>query len=102
MILGILLGIVLGRQPACVASRLFNQLIRRGQGRRALRLPEISDKGCQLDGTADLRSALQATDSYRVAIISLVAFFVIGFVALLAIPMRRAIEAVGNVPPPVL
>ena len=37
-----------------------------------------------------------------VAIISLVVFFVIGFFALLAIPMRRAIIAAGNQPPRVL
>ncbi|MDT5023862.1 MAG: hypothetical protein QOE61_288, partial [Micromonosporaceae bacterium] len=36
------------------------------------------------------------------AIVSLISFFVIGFVALLAIPMRRAIVAAGNVPPQVI
>jgi UMF1 family MFS transporter len=34
-----------------------------------------------------------------VAIVSLLVFFIIGFVALLAVPMRRAIEAAGNPAP---
>ena len=41
----------------------------------------------------------QLTDSYRVGIVSLVFFFVVGFFLLLAVPIRRAIVAAGNTPP---
>jgi UMF1 family MFS transporter len=44
----------------------------------------------------------QVTHTYRVAISSLLAFFIIGFLALLAVPMRRAIIAAGNTPPRLL
>jgi UMF1 family MFS transporter len=40
--------------------------------------------------------AYQLTGSYRVAIISLLVFFAIGFLLLSRVPVRRAIEAVGN------
>jgi hypothetical protein len=41
----------------------------------------------------------QLTGSYRSALVSLVLFFVLGFIALAAVPVRRAIEASGNVAP---
>ena len=41
----------------------------------------------------------QLTHSYRVGLVSLLFFFVVGFVLLLAVPMRRAIVAAGNTPP---
>ena len=44
----------------------------------------------------------QLTHSYRVAIVSLLVFFVVGFVALAAVPVRRAIVAAGNTPPRVV
>ncbi|WP_374939866.1 hypothetical protein [Streptomyces sp. INR7] len=36
------------------------------------------------------------TGSYRDAIISLVAFFALGFLLLARVPVRRAVEAAGN------
>jgi UMF1 family MFS transporter len=101
MLLGVLLGIVLGGSQALSRS-LFSQLIPKGKEGEYFGFYEISDKGTSWMGPLIFGLSLQATDSYQVAIISLVAFFVIGFVALLAIPMRRAILAVGNVPPRVL
>ena len=44
----------------------------------------------------------QTTGSYRTAVVSLLTFVVIGFVMLAAVPMRRAILAVGDTPPRVL
>ncbi len=41
----------------------------------------------------------QLTGSYRLAIISLVVFFVAGFVLLARLPMRRAVVEAGNTPP---
>ena len=46
-----------------------------------------------------LSTPYQVTGSYRLAIVSLVVFFVAGFVALAALPIRRAVVAAGNTLP---
>ncbi|HEV2088271.1 MAG TPA: MFS transporter [Cryptosporangiaceae bacterium] len=99
--LGGLIGIVLGGSQALSRS-LFSQLIPRGKEAEYFGFYEISDKGTSWLGPLLFALAYQLTGSYRVAIISLVAFFAIGFLGLLAVPMRRAIEQAGNVPPRVL
>jgi UMF1 family MFS transporter len=101
MLLGVFLGIVLGGSQALSRS-LFSQLIPKGKEGEYFGLYEISDKGTSWLGPLLFGITYQATQNYRVAIISLVVFFVIGFFALLAIPMRRAIIAAGNEPPRVL
>ncbi|NJC83009.1 MFS transporter [Planosporangium mesophilum] len=99
--LGMLLGIVLGGTQALSRS-LFSQLIPHGEEAEYFGIYEISDKGTSWLGPLLFGLAYQFTGSYRVAIISLVGFFVVGFVALAAVPMRRAIVAAGNTPPRVL
>jgi MFS transporter, UMF1 family len=101
MALGLLLGIVLGGSQALSRS-LFSQLIPKGKEGEYFGLYEISDKGTSWLGPLLFGVTYQATGRYDIAIISLISFFVIGFVALAAIPMRRAIVAAGNVPPRVL
>jgi len=96
--LGAAIGIVLGGSQALSRS-LFSQLIPHGKEGEYFGLYEISDKGTSWLGPLIFGLAYDATRSYRVAIISLLVFFIVGFVALLAVPMRRAIEAAGNVPP---
>ncbi len=99
--LGALLGIVLGGSQALSRS-LFSQLIPPGREAEYFGIYEISDKGTSWLGPLLFGLAYQATGSYRVAIVSLIAFFVIGFVALAAVPIRRAIVEAGNTPPRVL
>lgn len=99
--LGGAIGIVLGGSQALSRS-LFSQLIPAGREGEYFGLYEISDKGTSWLGPLLFGAALATTDSYRVAIVSLVVFFVVGFVLLLAVPIRRAIVAVGNTPPHVL
>jgi UMF1 family MFS transporter len=99
--LGGLIGLVLGGSQALSRS-LFSQLIPVGKEAEYFGLYEISDKGTSWLGPLLFGLAYQATGSYRVAIISLVAFFVIGFVALAAVPIRRAITEAGNTPPTVV
>src|SRR5262245_18822664 len=101
LILGVALGIVLGGSQALSRS-LFSQLIPKGKEGEYFGFYEISDKGTSWMGPLVFGLTFQATGSYQTAIISLVIFFVIGFFALLAIPMRRAIVAAGNEPPRVL
>jgi UMF1 family MFS transporter len=95
------IGIVLGGSQALSRS-LFSQLIPQGKEGEYFGLYEISDKGTSWLGPLLFGLAYGATESYRVAIISLLAFFVIGFVLLLAVPIRAAIVAAGNTPPRVL
>jgi UMF1 family MFS transporter len=101
ILLGALLGIVLGGSQALSRS-LFSQLIPKGKEAEYFGIYEISDKGTSWLGPLLFGLAYQQTGSYRVAIISLIAFFVIGFVALAAVPIRRAVVAAGNTPPRVL
>ena len=95
------IGIVLGGSQALSRS-LFSQLIPPGREGEYFGLYEISDKGTSWLGPLLFGAAYDLTRSYRVAIISLLAFFVVGFVLLAAVPMRRAVLAAGNTPPHVL
>ncbi|MDW5325829.1 MFS transporter [Plantactinospora sp. KLBMP9567] len=98
VLLGGGIGIVLGGSQALSRS-LFSQLIPKGKEAEYFGLYEISDKGTSWLGPLLFGLAYGMTESYRVAIISLLAFFVIGFVLLAAVPIRRAIVAAGNTPP---
>jgi UMF1 family MFS transporter len=96
--LGGAIGVVLGGSQALSRS-LFSQLVPAGKEGEYFGLYEISDKGTSWFGPLLFGLTFDATGSYRYAIISLVAFFVVGFVLLLLVPMRRAIVAAGNIPP---
>lgn len=99
--LGALIGVVLGGSQALSRS-LFSQLIPVGKEAEYFGFYEISDRGTSWLGPLLFGLAFQVTGSYRVAIISLLVFFVVGFVLLALVPIRRAIVAVGNTPPRVL
>jgi UMF1 family MFS transporter len=101
MLLGALIGIVLGGSQALSRS-LFSQLIPKGSEAEYFGLYEISSDGTSWLGPLLFGLSYQATHNYRVAIISLLVFFVVGFVLLLSVPMRRAIVAAGNVPPKII
>ena len=96
--LGASIGFVLGGSQALSRS-LFSQLIPRGREGEYFGLYEISDKGTSWMGPLLFGLAYDLTDSYRVAITSLILFFVVGVIMLSMVPMRRAITAVGNTPP---
>jgi UMF1 family MFS transporter len=98
VLLGCLIGIVLGGSQALSRS-LFSQLIPPGQEAEYFSLYEISSDGTSWLGPLLFGLAYQLTHTYRVAIISLLVFFVVGFLGLLAVPMRRAIAAAGNPEP---
>ncbi|MGY0233643.1 MFS transporter [Longispora urticae] len=101
MLLGAALGLVLGGSQALSRS-LFSQLIPRGKEGEYFGFYALADKGMSWLGPLVFGLTYQATHSYRAGIVMLLAFFVVGFFALLAVPMRRAIVASGNVPPRVL
>jgi UMF1 family MFS transporter len=101
VVLGGGIGIVLGGSQALSRS-LFSQLIPAGKEAEYFGLYEISDRGTSWLGPLLFGLTFQLTHSYRIAIISLLVFFVVGFVALAAVPVRRAIVAAGNTPPQVV
>jgi UMF1 family MFS transporter len=94
------IGLVLGGSQALSRS-LFSHLIPAGREAEYFSLYKISDRGTSWMGPLVFGLAYQLTGSYRAAIISLLVFFAIGFLLLLRVPVRRAIDAVGN-PAPVI
>ncbi|WP_431949086.1 MFS transporter [Actinacidiphila sp. bgisy167] len=89
------IGMVLGGSQALSRS-LFSHLIPRGKEAEYYSVYEISDRGTSWLGPLLFGLTYQLTGSYRYAIVSLVVFFVIGFVLLARVPMRRAVAAAGN------
>jgi UMF1 family MFS transporter len=98
ILLGVLIGIVLGGSQALSRS-LFSQLIPPGKEAEYFGLYEISSDGTSWLGPLLFGLTYQVTHTYRVAIISLLVFFVAGFLMLLAVPVRRAVTEAGNLPP---
>lgn len=95
------IGLVLGGTNALSRS-LFSQMVPPGREAQYFSLYEVGERSTSWLGTLIFGVVGQATGSYRLAIISLVAFFVIGFVLVGLVPVRRAIRAVGNPEPAVL
>lgn len=96
--LAAVIGLVQGGTQALSRS-LFSQLIPAGKEAEYYGFYEISDRGTSWLGPLAFGLTYQVTGSYRLAIVSLVVFFVAGFVALAALPIRRAVVAAGNTPP---
>ncbi|MFG2907353.1 MFS transporter [Kitasatospora sp. NPDC048286] len=94
-VLACMIGLVLGGSQALSRS-LFSHLIPPGREAEYFSFYKVSDRGTSWMGPLVFGLAYQLTGSYRSAIISLLIFFVIGFAVLLKVPVRRAIEAVGN------
>ncbi|MFI8102845.1 MFS transporter [Streptomyces sp. NPDC086023] len=90
-----MIGLVLGGSQALSRS-LFSHLVPRGKEAEYFSAYEMSDRGVSWVGPLVFGLTYQLTGSYRDAIISLVAFFALGFVLLARVPVRRAVEAAGN------
>ncbi|GAA0446050.1 MFS transporter [Streptomyces olivaceiscleroticus] len=93
--LAVAIGLVLGGSQALSRS-LYSHLIPRGKEAEYFAAYEISDRGVSWLGPLVFGVAYQVTGSYRDAIVSLAAFFLIGFVLLSRVPVRRAAVAAGN------
>ncbi|MEV6490021.1 MFS transporter [Actinoplanes sp. NPDC051633] len=101
MLLGVAIGLVLGGSQALSRS-LFSQLIPHGKEGEYYGFYEISDKGTSWLGPLLFGLVFQLTSSYRLGIVSLVIFFVVGAILLALVPIRQAIVAAGNTPPRLL
>ncbi|HEY0804216.1 MAG TPA: MFS transporter [Pseudonocardiaceae bacterium] len=93
--LAIGLSIVLGGTQALSRS-LFAGMIPRGKEAEYFSLYEVSSSGSSIFGTLLFGIALQNFGSYRVAIVSLMVFFVVGLVLLARVDVARAVAAAGN------
>jgi MFS transporter, UMF1 family len=90
-------ALVLGGSQALSRS-LFSQMIPKGREGEYFSLYEISDKGTSWLCPLLFGLALQFTKSYRLAILSLIIFFVLGLLILARVDVRRAAVEAGNEP----
>lgn len=96
--LAVLIGFVLGGSQALSRS-IFSQLIPGGHEAEYFSLYELSDRGTSWIGPLVFGLVYQGTGSYRIAIVSLLIFFVIGIALLAKCDVRSAILTAGNQPP---
>ncbi|MDQ0579704.1 MFS transporter [Streptomyces rishiriensis] len=89
------IGLVLGGSQALSRS-LFSHLVPPGKEAEYFSAYEMSDRGMSWLGPLVFGVTYQLTGSYRDAIISLVVFFVAGFLLLARVPVRQAIGDAGN------
>lgn len=97
-VMGAVIAVVLGGSQALSRS-LFSQMIPKGQEAEYFSLYEVSDRGTSWLGPFIFAQALNRTGSYRVAILSLIVFFILGLALLTQVNVRRAIEESGNAVP---
>ncbi|HRO23436.1 MAG TPA: MFS transporter, partial [Promineifilum sp.] len=95
--MGAVLALVLGGSQALSRS-LFSQMIPPEQEAEYFGFYEISERGTAWLGTAAFALAVQLTGSQRIAIVSLIIFFVVGLLLLSRVDVRRAITEAGNDP----
>jgi UMF1 family MFS transporter len=91
--LGAAIALVLGGSQALSRS-LFSQMIPREQEAEYFGLYEVSERGTRWLGPLLFGLALQFTGSYRVAILSLIVFFVAGLALLSRVDVPRGVRAV--------
>jgi UMF1 family MFS transporter len=87
-LMAVAIAIVLGGSQALSRS-VFSQMIPKGQESEYFGLYEISDKGTSWLGPLLFGLALQYTGSYRVAIVSLIIFFIIGLLLLVKVNVKE-------------
>ena len=99
--LGAGIGFVLGGSQALSRS-LYSQVIPKEQEAKYFSFYEIAERGTAWIGTAAFGVAFTLTGSYRLSILFLVVFFVIGGLLLARVDIRKAIDQVGNKQPDVV
>ncbi len=94
---GFVLALVLGGSQALSRS-LFSQMIPASQESEFFGFYEISERGTSWLGPLAFAAAVQITGSQRVAIISLIFFFVAGLILLSTVNVKKAMLDSGNNP----
>jgi UMF1 family MFS transporter len=96
--LGAVIALVLGGSQALSRS-VFSLMIPKGQEAEYFSLYEVGERGTSWLAPLFFGLALQFTGSYRVAIISLIVFFIAGLLVFLRVDIRKAAADVGNQAP---
>jgi UMF1 family MFS transporter len=96
-IIGFFLALVLGGSQALSRS-LFSQMIPADHEAEYFGFYEISERGTSWLGPLLFAAAVQLTGSQRLAIVSLILFFVLGLLLLTRVDVRQAIVEAGNDP----
>jgi UMF1 family MFS transporter len=99
--LGVGIAVVLGGTQALSRS-LFAQMIPQGKEAEYYSLYEVSERGTSWIGPLVFGLAYQFTGSYRVALLMIAAFFIVGLLLLVFVNVRRAITEAGNEAPAVV
>ena len=97
-LLGAVIAIVLGGSQALSRS-VYSLMIPKGQEAEYFSLYEVSERGTSWLGPLLFGLALQFTGSYRIAIVSLVVFFILGLALLTGVNIRHAALEAGNEAP---
>jgi MFS transporter, UMF1 family len=97
-LLGAVIAIVLGGSQALSRS-VYSLMIPKGQEAEYFSLYEVSDKGTSWLAPLLFGLALQVTGNYRIAILSLVVFFIAGLILLIRVNVAKAAIESGNEPP---
>jgi UMF1 family MFS transporter len=92
------IGLVLGGSQALSRS-LFSQMIPRGREAAFFGIYAISERGTSWIGPIVFGLVAQITNSYRPAILALIAFFIIGSIILFFVDTKKAIHDAGNKEP---
>ena len=98
-VLGAVIAIVLGGSQA-LSRALYSLMIPKGQEAEYFSLYEVSERGTSWLGPLLFGLALQFTGSYRIAILSMVVFFILGLALLMMVNIRKAALEAGNEAPP--
>jgi UMF1 family MFS transporter len=88
-------ALVMGGTQA-LSRALFSQMIPKGREAEYFGVYEISDKGTSWLAPLFFGLALQFTGNYRLAILSLLAFFLSGLFVLLSVNTTRAAQEAAN------
>ena len=100
-VLGAIIALVLGGSQALSRS-LFSHMIPENRESEYFSFYEISERGTSWIGPAVFGLAVQLTGTQRIAILSLIAFFVVGAVLLYLTDVKKAIVEAGNEVPRII
>lgn len=96
--LAAVIALVLGGSQA-ISRSVFSLMIPEGQEAEYFSLYEIGERGTSWLAPLFFGLALQYTGSYRIALVSLMVFFIAGLILLSFVNIRRAAEEAGNQAP---
>jgi len=99
--LGAAIGVVMGGTQA-LARSMYSQLVPLGRESEYFSFYQAMERGTSWLGTLTFALVFQFTHSYRLALVALAFFFVVGGVLLTQVNMRKGITDAGNALPKVL